>query len=295
MNVRIGTAAAAWGVNFPRDPKQTPWTRYLDEAAEAGYEWTELGPYGYLPTDVSMLSQELDRRNLKLAGAFVMHPLEDPEAWPRIEQDVLAAGELVVALGAEFLVLIDGQYTDEVTGDVIAPTRIDDVAWKILIDTTHAVARLAKEKCGLRTVFHPHTETYVQYEPQIEKFLEDTDPTLVGVCFDIGHHAYCGGEPLGFLRKHHRRIEYLHLKSVDSRKLEEVQQRGTSFAIATAEDVFCEPSQGVVDFLALRDLLRESEYDGFGIVEHDMYPAPFDKPLPIAKRTRAYLKEIGLG
>ena len=80
MNVRIGTAPAAWGVNFPRDPKQTPWTRYLDEAAEAGYEWTELGPYGYLPTDVSMLSQELDRRNLKLAGAFVMHPLEDPEA-----------------------------------------------------------------------------------------------------------------------------------------------------------------------------------------------------------------------
>ena len=295
MNVRIGTAPAAWGVNFPRDPKQTPWTRYLDEAAEAGYEWTELGPYGYLPTDVSMLSQELDRRNLKLAGAFVMHPLEDPEAWPRIEQDVLAAGELVVALGAEFLVLIDGQYTDEVTGDVIAPTRIDDEAWKILIDTTHAVARLAKEKCGLRTVFHPHTETYVQYEPQIEKFLEDTDPTLVGVCFDIGHHAYCGGEPLGFLRKHHRRIEYLHLKSVDLRKLKEVQQRGTSFAIATAEDVFCEPSQGVVDFLALRDLLRESKYDGFGIVEHDMYPAPFDKPLPIAKRTRAYLKEIGLG
>ena len=295
MNVRLGTAPAAWGVNFPDDPKQTPWSRYLDEVAEAGYEWTELGPYGYLPTDLSTLRQELDQRNLKLTGAFVMRPLENSSAWSEIQQDLRAAGELVSALNAEHLVLIDGQYTDEITGERIAPSTIDDEAWKTLIDTTHAVARLAREKFGLRTVFHPHAETYVQYEPQIERFLEETDPALVGVCFDIGHHAFCGGEPLAFLRKHLERIEYLHFKSVDPHKWKEVRERGTPFAIATAEDVFCEPSQGTVDFLALRDLLREFNYDGFGIVEHDMYPAPFDKPLPIARRTRAYLKEIGLG
>ena len=51
MNVRIGSAPDSWGVWFPSDPKQTPWERCLDEIAEAGYEWTELGPYGYMPTD----------------------------------------------------------------------------------------------------------------------------------------------------------------------------------------------------------------------------------------------------
>jgi inosose dehydratase len=30
-------------------------------------------------------------------------------------------------------------------------------------------------------------------------------------------------------------------------------------------------------------------------VEQDMYPAPFDKPLPIAQRNRAYLKQMGYG
>jgi inosose dehydratase len=60
-------------------------------------------------------------------------------------------------------------------------------------------------------------------------------------------------------------------------------------------DMFCEPSRGAVDFMAFRDLLIELDYDGFAIVEQDMYPAPFDKPLPIARRTRAYLQEIGLG
>jgi hypothetical protein len=50
-----------------------------------------------------------------------------------------------------------------------------------------------------------------------------------------------------------------------------------------------------LDFLAFRDVLRDLDFVGFGIVEQDMFPAPFDKPLPIAKRTRTYPSEIGLG
>jgi inosose dehydratase len=42
-------------------------------------------------------------------------------------------------------------------------------------------------------------------------------------------------------------------------------------------------------------LLDRISYRGWVIVEQDMYPAPLDKPLPIAKRTREYLKEIGIG
>lgn len=116
MNVKLGSAPAAWGVSFPNDPKQTPWSRYLDEVAQAGYAWTELGPYGYLPTDLPTLRGELERRNLKLSGGFIMRPLEDPAAWPTIEREVLDAGELLAGLGAKFLVLIDDLYADQVTG-----------------------------------------------------------------------------------------------------------------------------------------------------------------------------------
>jgi inosose dehydratase len=59
--------------------------------------------------------------------------------------------------------------------------------------------------------------------------------------------------------------------------------------------MFTEPSRGVVDFPALRDLLAEIGYQGFGVVEQDMFPTAFDRPLPIAKRTREYLKAIDLG
>ena len=98
-----------------------------------------------------------------------------------------------------------------------------------------------------------------------------------------------------FMRKHHQRIPYLHLKSVDSDKQRKVEAEDIPFAIAVGQDLFVEPSAGAVDFIAFRDLLREINFEGFGIVEQDMFPAPFDKPLPIAKRTRKYLREIGLG
>ncbi|HKB38864.1 MAG TPA: sugar phosphate isomerase/epimerase [Gemmataceae bacterium] len=295
MDVKVGTAPDNWGVWFPSDPRQTPWHRYLDEVAEAGYQWTELGPYGYLPTDLPTLRAELNKRGVQVTGTFVMPHLEDRDAWPQIEKAVLSTGELLVKLDAKFLILIDDVYSDLFTGKQIRPARLDDPGWKQLIENTHRVANLAHDRFGLRTVFHPHAESHVEYEDQIEAFLEQTDPARVSLCLDTGHHAYRNGDPVSFMRKHHQRIPYLHLKSVDAAIRKRVADENIPFAIAVAQDMFCEPAKGAVDFAAFRDVLRDIDYRGWAIVEQDMYPAPFDKPLPIAKRTRAYLREIGIG
>ena len=91
------------------------------------------------------------------------------------------------------------------------------------------------------------------------------------------------------------RIPYLHLKNVDAEKRDAVNRGNVSFAEAVANDMFVEPQEGVVDFQEFRDVLEEINFEGFCIVEQDMYPAPFDKPLPIAARTLEYLREIGMG
>ena len=295
MSVTVGVAPDSWGVWFPSDPKQTPWHRFLDEVAAAGYEWIELGPYGYLPTDLPTLRAELERRGLKVAGSAVAGKLEEPSDWPALEQQVLGAGELLAALGAQFLVLIDDPYSDPFTGAPTAPVRLDDEAWKQLIATTHRIADLARSRFGLTIAFHPHADSHVQDESQIETFLADTDPSRVSLCLDIGHHAYCGGDPVAFIRKHHDRIPYLHLKSLSRELLQKVVAENIPLGTAVQMGTFCEPALGMINFLAFRDVLREVGYSGFGIVEQDMYPVPFDKPLPIARRTRAYLREIGIG
>ena len=295
MKLTIGTAPDSWGVWFPDDPKQTPWHRFLDEVVEAGYEWIELGPYGYLPTDLSALQPELNSRGLNVCATFIMRALHQASAWPEIEEEVLGAGELLASLNARFLVVIGSTYTDLFTGKLLEPSRLQDDAWQRMIDATHRVADLAQEKFGLTAVFHPHADTHVEYEDQIERFLQDTDGDRVSLCIDTGHHAYRGGDPARFMRRHHERVPYLHLKSVDPDVMQRVEAEDLPFATAVGMDMFCEPSQGVVDFIAFRNVLEEIDFDGWAIVEQDMYPAPFDKPLPIATRTRAYLREIGLG
>ena len=296
MNVTVGTAPDSWGVWFPSDPRQMPWQRFLDEVKEAGYEWIELGPYGYLPTDLSALAGELDKRGLKVSGAFIIGDFANPaSAWPNIERELRAVGPTLRGLGARFLALIEDMYTDQRTGEPVAPTRLDAAGFQRLVDTTHRVAEIAKADYGLTPVFHTHAETHVEYEDQIEAFLDATEPELVSMLLDTGHHAYAGGDPVAFMRKHHARIPYLHLKNVDREVRAKVAAEKVPFAKAVAMGMFVEPSRGTVDFAAFRDVLRDVNYVGYGIVEQDMFPAPFDKPLPIAKRTRAYLREIGMG
>ena len=280
---------------FPEDPKQMPWRRFLDQVAEAGYAWTELGPYGYLPTEEASLRSELKQRGLKLCGGAIGGDLADPEAWPKLKRQLSGVGRLLSAFDARVLILIHDSYTDLLTGEKVAPTQLDEDGWRGLIETTERVAESARDQFGLTLAFHPHAETHVEFEDQIEAFLADTDPQLVSLCLDTGHHAYCGGDPVRFMRKYHERIPYLHLKSVDSQVLLKIRSEDIPFAKAVAMHVMCEPSMGAVDILAFRDLLLEINYSGFVIVEQDMYPAPFDRPLPIAARTRAYLQEIGMG
>ena len=128
MDVKIGSAPDSWGVWFPSDDKQIPWQRCLDEIAEAGYEGTELGPYGYLPTDRATLQNDLSKRGLRASGTFAMGHLEDDAAWPGLEKQVLGAGESLAYLGAEYMILIDDTYTNLWTGEATAPGKLDDEA-----------------------------------------------------------------------------------------------------------------------------------------------------------------------
>ena len=143
---------------------------------QADYEWIELAPYGYLPTDLKILRPELERRNLKAVACDVMLQLEDPALWPVIKEEALKVGAMVAGVDGKYVMLLDDVYIDLHTGKPTGPSRLDEDGWKRSVDTTQSLGNL----------------------------------------------------------------------------------------------------------------------DGWAIVEQDMYPTPFDKPLPIAKRTRAYLREIGI-
>ena len=200
--------------------------RFLDEVAEAGYEWIEIGPYGYLPPDLHVYRRELDARGLNACAVTVIADFQDPAAWPDVERQTLGAGGLGAELGAKLLVLVEECYSDINTGEVMRPSRFAEAGFRRFVDACERVGRLATERFGLTNVLHTHAETHIEYEDQIEEFLERADPARVSILLDTGHHAYRGGDPVEFMRKHHELIPYLHLKSVDGDVQRKVKAEG---------------------------------------------------------------------
>jgi len=295
MKIKVGSCPDSWGVWFPSDDKQMPWQRFLDEIVEAGYNATELGPYGYLPTDIPTLRRELDSRGLTVTASFTEGHMHTPETWIACEKQLRGVGPVLAELGVEYINLIHECYSDARTGEQLYPKELDDDGWKCMVENFVRAAEIARDEYGLTPLVHAESNSHLEYEHQIERFMDETDADLLPLCFDIGHHVYRGGDPVAFISKHHERIKYLHLKNVDGAVRDKVEAEDIPFAKAVQMGVFCEPGKGVIDYRSVRAVLEEVGFEGWAMVEQDMYPAPFDAPLPIAKRTREYLREIGLG
>lgn len=292
--IRIGSAPDSWGVWFPDDPQQVPWQRFLDEVSDAGYEWIELGPYGYLPTDPVRLREETGRRGLKVSAGTVFTGLHHgPDVWDETWAHVSRVAELTRATGADHLVVIPSFWRDDKTGEVLEDRELTAEQWRHLARGTERLGRELRERHGLRIVVHPHADTHVDTEDNVTRFLDATDPDLVSLCLDTGHYAYCGGDNVKLIETYGERIGYLHLKQVDPAVLAAVRAEELPFGPAVARGVMCEPPTGEP---ALEPVLAAAQQLGvelFAIVEQDMYPCPPDRPLPIARRTRRYLRGCG--
>ncbi|MEU0159910.1 sugar phosphate isomerase/epimerase [Streptomyces sp. NPDC006261] len=292
--IRIGSAPDSWGVWFPEDPQQVPWQRFLDEVAEAGYAWIELGPYGYLPTDPARLADETRSRGLTVSAGTVFTGLHHgPDVWDRTWAHVADIAELTRAMGAEHLVVIPSFWRDDKTGEVLEGRTLTPAQWRDLTTQTERLGREVRERYGLGIVVHPHADTHIDSEENVNRFLDATDPSLVSLCLDTGHYAYCGGDSVKLIETYGERIGYLHLKQVDPEILAAVVADGIPFGPAVARGVMCEPPGGVPALEPVLDAARALDIDLFAIVEQDMYPCDPDRPLPIARRTREFLRSCG--
>lgn len=143
--LRIGSAPDSWGVWFPDDDKQTPWHRFLDEVSEAGYEWIELGPYGYLPTDPEQLRDELGTRDLTLSAGTCFTGFHRGDVWAETWEHVRQVAELTSALGAEHIVVIPDMWRDPATGEQLEDRTLSTEAWTALGKGTDRLARALRE------------------------------------------------------------------------------------------------------------------------------------------------------
>lgn len=240
--IRVGSAPDSWGVWFPDDPRQVPWERFLDEVTEAGYDWIELGPYGYLPTDPARLTDEVTRRGLKVSAGTIFCGLHrGPAEWDATWEQVGRVAALTQAMGAKHLVVIPSFWRDDKTAEILEPPELTGEQWGHLTRGMERLGREVRDTYGLDIVVHPHADTHIDTEEHVERFLDATDSDLVNLCLDTGHYAYCGGDSVKLIETYGERIGYLHLKQVDPDILAGVREGGVPFGPAVQRGVMCEP------------------------------------------------------
>jgi inosose dehydratase len=288
--ITIGSAPDSWGVWFADDPEQVGPDRFLDEVAAAGYEWIELGPVGYLPTDPVVLRERLDAHGLKVSAGTVFEHLHQEDSWDDVWSQVGAVGALTKAVGGEHIVVIPDVWRDHKTGEPKEPRGLTAEQWTRMTDGMNELGRRIAEEYGLKVQFHSHADSHVGYQKDIERFLEATDPAYVNLCLDTGHVSYYGGDNLDLINRYPERIGYLHLKQVDPAIRDRVLAEDLSFPEAVKLGVMTEPPAGEPDLAPILDAVGGFDRPVYGIVEQDLYPCAPEVPLPIAQRTLTYLR-----
>jgi inosose dehydratase len=301
-SLRFGNAPCSWGTLEFESAKgeQIPFDRMLDELAETGYGGTELGDWGYMPTDPTVLKAELDQRGLVMLGAFVPIALANAAAHDAGLATALKTAHLLAAVASRpnpFLVLADDNGTvperTRHAGRITPVLDLTAAEWRVFARGADRIGRAVWSETGLRTVFHHHCAGYVETPDEIARLLDLTDPDAIGLVFDTGHYAYAAADcnVVTGLERFRSRIRYVHLKDCDPRVAQRARAAQWNYFEALRHGVFCEIGKGGIDFHAVLAWLADVGYDGYALVEQDVLPG-MGAPKESARRNREYLRSL---
>jgi len=291
---QFASAPDSWGVlDYPGPSWGQSYEKMLDEMVEAGYTGSELGPYGFFPTDPKILQPQLEKRKLKLLASFVPVKMTDPAAGQAVMERIRKVGNLLATLKAPFLVIADDQSPERnaFSGrayDKGCPT-LSAEQWKHIGKIVADAEKVANE-FGLDLVFHPHVATYVETPEECERFYDATSRTNVGLCLDTGHCVYGYGDSEKEAEKYKSKLRFVHIKDCDTKVLEEARRNKWTFEEAIEHKVFTVIGRGNIDFPAFFRTLVKNGYSGWSVVEQDVKFGA--TPIPPAQSVAASLQYL---
>jgi len=298
--IGIGNAPCSWGVlEFDVAGEAPGYQRVLEEMVASNYTGTELGDWGFMPTEPDDLKALLEHHHLAMLGAFVPVALGNPEALHPGRQTALKTARLLAAVAGEtpVIVLSDENGTDPTrthnAGRVLPTMAFSTSQWETAAHTANQIALSVYEETGLQTVFHPHCGGFIERPEEVNILMEATHPRILKLCLDTAHCAYGGGNPIDVIRKYGDRIGHVHFKGYHEGIATECREKGLNYFEAIRRGVFCELGQSTINFQAVLDALTDIDYEGWIVVEQDVLPGQ-GNPLESAKNNREYLKTLGL-
>ena len=298
--VRIANAPCSWGVIEGIEGDRAGYVRVIDEMAAAGYVGTELGDWGFMPTDPDELCAELDSRGLALVGSWVSVNLEDASKHAASADDAVRTGKQLARVGGPGAVVVLGNnpygepHRSQIAGRVTPVDAMGEEQWLVFARGANQVARRVMDEAGIRTVIHQHIGTLIETEAEARRLFEMTDPSVLGLCLDTGHWTFgAGGNPAAAIRELRDRVWHVHFKDCEPSVMAASRSEAWDGPTSVGHGVFCELGKGCVDFPGVIAALEEIGYDGWIVVEQDVLPG-MGTPGESARRNREYLRSIGV-
>ena len=308
--IKVGNAPCSWGtLEFEGlDANPIGYTQMLDELVGTGYTATELGDWGFMPSEPQALRKEIESRKLVMLGAYVQVAFKKPEAHAPGREEVLKIARLLAASSPDhkpYVILADDNAADPIrarfAGRATPEIGLNAAEWKVFARGVQEVAKAVRAETGLPTLFHHHCAGYVETLAEIDRFLENTDPTQVNLVFDTGHYVF-GNGPDGpgsdgnlvpVLEHLGERIAYVHFKDCHPEIARRSRQENWEYLTSLRNGVFCELGKGCVDFKGVVAWLERRDYSGWVLVEQDVLPG-MGMPRESAQRNRDFLRTLGL-
>ncbi len=298
--IQIANAPCSWGaLEFEMEGKSLGYKQVLSEMLETGYAGTELGDWGFMPSNPEKLSSVLNDKKLQLLGAFVPVALANADVHDTGVELALKTAGLMFDVGYKnaFIVLADENGSVEKrtknAGRIKPKMSLAESQWEIFAAGAEKIAQAVKDKYGMRTVFHHHCGGYVETPGEVDKLMELTNPELLGLCLDMGHFAFGGGNPVKALKKYYKRIWHIHFKDFDPKVGQEAVENCYDYFKSVEKGVFCELGKGNVDFKSIVNILNKNGYDGWIVVEQDVLPG-MGSPKICAANNRKFIRSLGL-
>ena len=252
--MKIGYTGWTWLINH-KDNYKWEFEQFLKEVADLGYEAVENFAFitKYFDDDAAEVKGLLDKYGLEMANLY-LHFSEDPEA---DYQNAVHYVDFMKKIGAKYMNLQAVMWNDAPNDRPTDPAAIQ--AYALL---SNRIGRLLKDN-GCMACFHPHANTAIFTEEQIDLFLSLTDPELVTLCPDTAHTTLAGMDAPKAFAKYVSRIGYVHLKDVDP---------DVTVSPEWPMSRFLPLGQGTVDFKGVYKALKNGGYEGVLCVELDKQP-----------------------
>ena len=276
--MKIGYTGWTWFLNEYTDPSTfgTFYKKYFEqfclEASNLGYETIENFSFlaDYYKDEADVLKEQFERYGLKFENLYFYFSND-------FDADVEKAKgyiEFMKKIGAHYMNMQGFMWKDT---PFIRPTDRDGVMEYARLANT--VGKMCAE-AGIKACMHPHMNTRVFREDQIDLFMEITDPQYGYLCMDTAHTTLAGMHAPTFAKKWGKRMGYVHLKDIDPNENAHPEWPMKRFLPL---------GYGCVDFKGVVEALKEEGYDGILCVELDYQPVCNYKS---AMDSRNYIRNV---